>query len=45
MTAINLLRPHTGGGGGTSFFGLYWYVLLDAVWFLGPYKFVYIFTV
>ena len=47
MTAINLLCPHTGGcgGGGTSFFGLYGYVPLDTVWFLGPYKFVYIFTV
>ena len=25
-------------GGGTSFFGLYGYVPLDTVWFLGPYK-------
>ena len=46
MTAINVLSFHTAGGGGdTSFFGLYGYVPLDRVWFLGPYKFVYIFTV
>ena len=29
---------NTSGWGGTSFFGLYGYLPLDRVWFLGPYK-------